>query len=80
MKLEFGLLQNQTLKLNMSQQLAQAISLLQYTSMELASFVENMAQENPLLEVEMKVYTPIDFRGRKNRKNNREPELFIETY
>lgn len=79
MKLEFGLLQNQTLKINMSQQLAQAISLLQYTSMELANYVENMAQENPLLDVEMNVYTPIDFRGRKNRMTYKEAnQVFAE--
>lgn len=53
MSMDYGLFQQQILKLNMSQELVQAISLLQYTSMELANFVEQIAMENPLIEVEI---------------------------
>ncbi|MFB4158861.1 RNA polymerase factor sigma-54 [Geomicrobium sp. JSM 1781026] len=51
MNLEMGLFQQQTMKLVMTQQLRQAISLLQYSSLELSEYIEEQALENPLLEV-----------------------------
>lgn len=68
MNIEYGMFQQQTLKLNMSQELVQAISLLQYTSMELAGFVEQIATENPLLEVEMNYYSTFSQKSLKKRK------------
>lgn len=52
MKLQAGLWQQQTLKLTMTQELTQAIALLQYNAQELSEFLENKALENPLLQIE----------------------------
>jgi len=52
MRLQAGLWQQQTLKLTMTQELTQAITLLQYNAQELSAFLESKALENPLLQVE----------------------------
>ncbi|MBT2689057.1 RNA polymerase factor sigma-54 [Bacillus sp. ISL-47] len=52
MNLKAGLWQQQTMKLAMTQELTQAIALLQYSTLELSSFLESKALENPLLKVE----------------------------
>ncbi|MDP4084042.1 MAG: RNA polymerase factor sigma-54 [Bacillota bacterium] len=54
MNLKAGLWQQQTLKLAMTQELTQAIALLQYSAQELTEFLENKALENPLFTVENK--------------------------
>jgi RNA polymerase sigma-54 factor len=51
MDLKTGLWQQQSLRLTMTQELTQAIALLQYSAQELTSFLENKALENPLLTV-----------------------------
>jgi RNA polymerase sigma-54 factor len=51
MELKTGLWQQQSLKLAMTQELTQAIALLQYSAQELTAFLENKALENPLLTV-----------------------------
>ena len=40
------------LKLTMTQELSQAIALLQYSSQEISAFFEEKALENPLLQIE----------------------------
>ncbi|MDQ0273434.1 RNA polymerase factor sigma-54 [Cytobacillus purgationiresistens] len=52
MNMKAGLWQQQTLKLTMTQELTQAIALLQYNTQELSAFLENKALENPLLQIE----------------------------
>lgn len=52
MNLETGLWQQQTLKLQMTQQLSQAITLLQYSAQELSDFLEEKALENPFMRLE----------------------------
>jgi RNA polymerase sigma-54 factor len=52
MNMKAGLWQKQTTKLAMTQELTQAIALLQYSSQELLEFLENKALENPLLQIE----------------------------
>lgn len=52
MNLQAGLWQQQTLKLTMTQELTQAIALLQYNAQELSAFLENKALENPLIQIE----------------------------
>lgn len=47
-----GLVQQQTTKLVMTNELRQAISLLQYSSAELDQFLQEQATENPLLSVD----------------------------
>ncbi|MFC7319651.1 RNA polymerase factor sigma-54 [Halobacillus campisalis] len=49
MKLE--LTQNQSTRLKMTKELRQAISLLQYTQVELVDFIKEQAMENPLIEI-----------------------------
>lgn len=48
--------QTQTLKLNMTPALYQAISLLQYNNLDLSNFIRRQALENPLLQVEEPAY------------------------
>lgn len=73
MDLKAGLWQQQSLKLAMTQELTQAIALLQYSAQELTSFLENKALENPLIQVENKNIKPInpliDRNRRKHTKN-----------
>ena len=52
MNLNQGLWQQQTIKLSMTQELSQAIELLQYSAQELSEFLEEKALENPLLQIE----------------------------
>ncbi|ARK32034.1 RNA polymerase factor sigma-54 [Halalkalibacter krulwichiae] len=49
--MQFGLYQQQTTSLVMTQELRQAIHLLQYSAVELTNFIQEQALENPLLEV-----------------------------
>lgn len=70
MDLKAGLWQKQTLKLAMTQELTQAIALLQYSAQELSSFLEEKAIENPLLKVEHKNVRSIE-RMTRTRKSNR---------
>ncbi|WJV31034.1 hypothetical protein QTG56_08675 [Rossellomorea sp. AcN35-11] len=52
MNLKAGLFQNQQLKLQMTQQLSQAITILQYSSMELNAYLEAKQLDNPLIQLE----------------------------
>jgi len=51
MEMGFGLLQQQQLKLVMTPELRQSITILQYSAFELAAFIKEQANENPLLEI-----------------------------
>lgn len=52
MNVEFGLYQQQKLKLTMTPELNQAINLLQYPAIELAAYIDGKALENPLIEID----------------------------
>ena len=52
MNMKAGLFQQQTLKMAMTQELTQSIALLQYSTQELSTFLENKMLENPLLSVD----------------------------
>lgn len=52
MDLQVGLWQQQSLKLTMTQELTQAIQILQYSAQELSAFLEAKALENPLIQIE----------------------------
>lgn len=54
--MQTGLFQQQSLKLVMTKELTQAITLLQYSSLDLTKFLEEQILENPLIEVK-----PTDF-------------------
>ena len=70
MDLKPGLWQKQTMKLAMTQELTQAIALLQYSSQELATFLEEKAIENPLLQVDFKNIRSLD-RTMNSKKKSR---------
>ncbi|OLN24227.1 RNA polymerase sigma-54 factor [Domibacillus antri] len=52
MQMKPGLWQQQTMKLTMTQELTQAITLLQYSAQELVEFLESKAVENPFIQLE----------------------------
>ncbi|MEK3889271.1 RNA polymerase factor sigma-54 [Bacillus sp. FSL K6-3431] len=60
--MEIGLVQRQTLNVTMTQKLQQAISILQYSTQELTSFLEMKAMENPLINIESSAVEPVDTR------------------
>lgn len=68
MDMKASLVQKQTLKLAMTQELTQAIALLQYSAQELAAFLEAKSVENPLLQVELKNITQLDSNMDRTRK------------
>lgn len=70
MDLKAGLWQQQSLKLAMTQELTQAIALLQYSAQELSAFLENKALENPLLQVENNHIQPINPLIDRNRRKH----------
>ncbi|MGM0902653.1 MAG: RNA polymerase factor sigma-54 [Bacillota bacterium] len=84
MNLKPGLWQKQTMKLAMTQELTQAIALLQYSSQELVTFLEEKAIENPLLQVEHKNIRSLDRtrdfkkKSRSTSSQNRETQNWIE--
>ncbi|MDQ0298309.1 RNA polymerase sigma-54 factor [Salibacterium salarium] len=57
MNLDIGLYQQQSMKLVMTQELRQAISLLQLSTHELTNYIEEAALENPLMEIERQELT-----------------------
>lgn len=71
MNLNAGLWQQQTLKLTMTQELSQAIALLQYSTQELTSFLENKALENPLMQIEFSNVQSIDPRTDRPKKTTK---------
>ncbi|VEF47016.1 RNA polymerase, sigma 54 subunit, RpoN [Bacillus freudenreichii] len=68
MKLEPALLQKQTLNLTMTQELQQAITILQYTAHELTAFLESKEMENPLIQLESPIVRSVDPRYDRVRK------------
>lgn len=68
MDLRQGLRQQQTIKLSMTQELTQAITLLQYSSLELTEFLENKTMENPLIQFEAGNVKTIDPRYDRVKK------------
>lgn len=75
MKMEPALLQKQTLNLTMTQELQQAITILQYTAHELTAFLEMKEMENPLIQLESPIVQSVDPRYdmvRKRKITNQE--------
>jgi RNA polymerase sigma-54 factor len=71
MDLKAGLWQKQTLKLAMTQELSQAIALLQYSAQELAAFLEAKSMENPLIQVDYKNIKNFDTNMDRTRKTQK---------
>jgi RNA polymerase sigma-54 factor len=74
MNLKAGLWQQQTLKLAMTQELSQAIALLQYSAHELTAFLEDKALENPLLQIEISNIKPMNPLIDRNRRKHQKAE------
>ncbi|WHY85348.1 RNA polymerase factor sigma-54 [Neobacillus novalis] len=74
MNLKAGLWQQQTLKLAMTQELSQAIALLQYSAQELTDFLENKALENPLMQIENGNVQPMNPLMDRNRRRHQKSE------
>jgi len=73
MNVNQGFWQQQTIKLTMTQELSQAIALLQYSSQEIAAFLEEKALENPLLQIESlkeQIMDPRYDKAKKTRKRS----------
>ncbi len=64
MDLKAGLFQQQSLKLVMTKELTQAITLLQYSSLELHEFLTQQSLENPLIEMKDTFYRRV---GKKDK-------------
>ncbi|MEH7439202.1 RNA polymerase factor sigma-54 [Neobacillus drentensis] len=79
MNLKAGLWQQQTLKLAMTQELSQAIALLQYSAQELTTFLEDKVLENPLMQLENSTVKPMNpLIDRNRRKHQKEEKNWIE--
>ncbi|MEH7301739.1 RNA polymerase factor sigma-54 [Neobacillus drentensis] len=79
MNLKAGLWQQQTLKLAMTQELSQAIALLQYSAQELTTFLEDKVLENPLMQLESGTVKPMNpLIDRNRRKHQKEEKNWIE--
>ncbi|EIJ80602.1 RNA polymerase factor sigma-54 [Bacillus methanolicus PB1] len=82
MNLQAGLWQQQTMKLTLTQELAQAIALLQYSAYELSAFLESKAMENPLIQIEDNNIRSIDPRvdkwNPKRKKIDKDEKNWIE--
>jgi RNA polymerase sigma-54 factor len=71
--MKIGLIQETSLKVRMTQELQQAITLLQYSSADLLSYVQELAVENPLIDVKETYSTPY-----RERRTNSNKQSFIE--
>ncbi|MFC4619604.1 RNA polymerase factor sigma-54 [Camelliibacillus cellulosilyticus] len=84
--MELKPLQQQTLKLHMTTELRQAISILQYSTQELIQYLRDMTLENPLIDFQepefigtAHLYDSFSVKGRKgNPKTPADPMSFIE--
>ena len=75
MNVNQGLWQQQTIKLTMTQELSQAIALLQYSSQEIFAFLEEKALENPLLQIESLKEQSMDPRYDKVKKTRKKSQV-----
>lgn len=51
MNMDFGLYQQQSMKLVMTNELRQAITILQYSALDLSNYLHEQRLENPLIEL-----------------------------
>ncbi|MBD1383526.1 RNA polymerase factor sigma-54 [Metabacillus arenae] len=78
MNYKVGLFQEQTLKLNMTQELKQAITLLQYSAIELSEYVQNLALENPLIEMKERDDTSVFYHKSTGTRTSNQENSVIE--
>ncbi|OMP68290.1 RNA polymerase factor sigma-54 [Domibacillus epiphyticus] len=70
MQMKPGLWQQQSVKLAMTQELTQAITLLQYSAQELVEFLESKSVENPFIQLEAPDLKALYKKERKPRVND----------
>lgn len=78
MDMKMGLIQEQSLKLSMTQELKQAITLLQYSTVELASYIQELALENPLIEIKETNHTNVITNKSTRKPMQQRKESLIE--
>ncbi|MBM7648742.1 RNA polymerase sigma-54 factor [Bacillus ectoiniformans] len=81
MHLKPGLWQQQTMKLAMTQELTQAIALLQYSAQELTEFLEAKTMENPFIQLdvpEMKALHSKKGRVRESGSSSNDEKNWVE--
>lgn len=79
--MQLGLFQKQTMNLVMTTELRQAIALLQYSTIELAEFIQEQALENPLIELEEKtpdIHTVERYEPSDKRSNSSNPNEYVD--
>lgn len=82
MHLKPGLWQQQTMKLAMTQELTQAIALLQYSAQELTEFLEAKTMENPFIQLEVSEMKALQSKekakARKGKIDRKEDKNWVE--
>lgn len=68
--MKIGLIQEQALKVTMTQELQQAVTLLQYSSVDLLSYIQELTLENPLIEVRENDHSPYQHAIAKSDKQS----------
>ncbi|MEK5272221.1 RNA polymerase factor sigma-54 [Aeribacillus sp. FSL K6-8394] len=78
MHIKMDLVQNQSLRLAMTKELKQAIGLLQYSTIDLVSYLREITLENPFVELE-ESHPPIFYHNqRKQQRASKEDGRWIE--
>jgi len=77
MNMKVGLIQEQSLRLTMTKELQQAITLLQYSTVDLVSYLQEVTLENPLIEFIDKSSTSV-FYHNKGKQHTDEKDNWIE--
>ncbi|WP_243290353.1 RNA polymerase factor sigma-54 [Bacillus sp. FJAT-47783] len=77
MNMKFGLFQEQSLKLTMTKELQQAITLLQFSTVDLVSYLQEVTLENPLIDFIDKSNTN-EFYHKKGTKHTDQKDNWIE--
>lgn len=77
MNMKVGLIQEQSLKLTMTKELQQAITLLQYSTVDLVSYLQEVTLENPLIDLIDKSSTSVLYH-KKGTQHTDEKENWIE--
>ncbi|MBN6186892.1 RNA polymerase factor sigma-54 [Aneurinibacillus sp. BA2021] len=80
MQMGFGLYQQQTLKLVMTPELRQAITILQYSAVDLLDFLRQQAAENPILDLSEKNREMMAAELSTQKEKNKQPEIDWKDY
>jgi RNA polymerase sigma-54 factor len=76
--MKVGLFQQQTLKLTMTKELSQAIEILQYSTLDLISFLQEQTLENPLIEIKVAAQKDKQIKINKKKPSKADTYNWIE--